>query len=466
MSSGVTTIERSVQLPWPVETVFAWHERPGALERLTPPWERVEVLQRTGGLEDGSRIVMKVGSPVPVRWTARHRDYERNRQFVDEQVEGPFTRWVHYHRFEPAGPHGCVMTDRIEYTPPLGAAGALGATHLVRPRLDHLLAYRHETLRRDLESHARFADRPRLRIAVTGATGLIGRTLVPFLTTGGHAVVRMVRRRKAEADEASWDWELGRIDAERLDGLDAVIHLAGENIGARWTPERRRRIRDSRGIGTRFLAETLARLTRRPCTLISASAVGVYGHRGDESLTEGSPTPTAPSDFLADVSREWERATEPARVAGIRVVLNRFGLVLTPAGGTLARLLPAFRLGGGGPLGDGRQYMSWVAIDDLVGALHHGLMTESLSGPVNVTAPQPVTNREFAATLGRVLHRPAALPVPAAALRLLFGEMADVAILGSTRALPERLIASGYPFRYPTLEGALRHLLGRPSAAG
>jgi uncharacterized protein (TIGR01777 family) len=358
------------------------------------------------------------------------------------------------------------MTDRIEYAPPLGAVGALGAPHLIQPRLERLLGYRHEVLRRDLESHGRFDGRPKLRVAVTGASGLIGRTLVPFLTTGGHAVVRMVRRRKAEADEASWDWGLGRIDAERLEGLDAVIHLAGENIGARWTPERRRRIRDSRGIGTRFLSETLARLARPPRTLVSASAIGIYGNRGEERLTETSATRTGSSDFLADVSREWEAATEPARAAEMRVVLTRFGLVLSPAGGTLARLLPPFRLGAGGPLGDGRQFMSWVAVDDLVGAVHHALMTETLAGPVNVTAPQPVTNGEFAATLGRVLHRPAALPVPATALRLVFGEMADTAILASARALPERLTASGYPFRYPTLEVALRYLLGRSATAG
>jgi uncharacterized protein (TIGR01777 family) len=465
MSSGATTIERSIRLPWPVETVFAWHERPGAFERLTPPWDHVEVVERTGGLEDGARVVMKIGTPVGVRWVARHRDFERNRQFVDEQVQGPFTRWVHRHRFEPDGSDACVMTDQIEYTPPLGAIGALGASQLIQPRVEQMLAYRHEVLRQDLAAHGRFADQPRLRIAVTGATGLIGRALVPFLTTGGHAVVPMVRRRKAGAEAASWDWELGRIEAERLEGLDAVIHLAGENVGARWTPQRRRQIRDSRGIGTRFLTETLSRLARPPRALISASAVGIYGNRGDEWLTEASPTPQPPSDFLAEVGREWEAATEPARAADIRVVLTRFGLVLTPAGGTLARMLRPFRLGAGGPLGNGRQYMSWIAIDDLLGAVTQALMTESLAGPVNITAPQPVTNQEFSTTLGRVLHRPAALPVPAAALRLAFGEMADVAILASARVLPERLIAAGYPFRYPTLEGALRYLLGRPPEA-
>jgi uncharacterized protein (TIGR01777 family) len=465
MPSGPTVIERSLQLPFSAEAVFAWHARPGAFERLTPPWEHVQVLERTGGIQDGGRVVMKIGGPVGLRWVARHRDYEAGRQFADEQVSGPFSHWVHLHRFEPDGPGACVLTDRIEYTPPLGALGTAAAIPLVRPRLERLLTYRHALLRHDLAAHSRFADRPRLRIAVSGASGFIGSALVPFLTTGGHTVVRMVRKHRAHEGEAAWDWHLGRIDAHRLEGLDAVVHLAGENIGARWTPERRRLIRDSRGIGTRFLSETLARLARRPHVLVSASAVGVYGNRGDEPLTESSPTFVTPADFLAEVVREWEAATEPAHAAGIRVVLPRFGMVLSPAGGALGRMLPPFRLGVGGPLGSGRQQMSWIAMDDLIGAVHHAIMTESLEGPVNATSPRPVSNREFAATLGRVLERPALLPVPAAALRLAFGEMADVALLAGARVLPARLQASGYQFCYPELEGALRHLLGRAAPA-
>ena len=403
MPSGSSVLERSVRLPFPVETVFEWHARPGAFERLTPPWERVSLLERSGGIDDGGRVVVKVGAPFGIRWVARHRDYKPGHQFVDEQVQGPFSRWVHLHRVEPDGRDACVLTDRIEYTPPLGAVGAAVAPALVHPRLERLLTYRHEVLRGDLAAHARFADGPGLRIAVTGAGGLIGRALVPFLTTGGHTVVRMARKRRAAVDEASWDWELGRIDAARLEGIDAVVHLAGENIGARWTQRRKRQIRDSRGIGTRFLAETLARLARRPRVLVSASAVGIYGNRGDEALTESSSTAAGASDFLTEVGREWEAATEPARAADIRVVLPRFGVVLTPAGGALGRMLPAFRLGLGGPLGSGRQQMSWIAMDDLIGAIHHALMSESLAGPVNATAPHPVSNREFAATLGRVL---------------------------------------------------------------
>jgi len=461
MPSGSTVHERSVRLPFPADIVFAWHTRPGALERLTPPWERIQVLERSGGIEDGGQVTVKIGSPFAFRWVARHRDYEAGRQFTDEQIRGPFSRWVHQHRIEPDGDEACILTDRIEYTPPLGPVGAAAAPAVIRPRLDRMLTYRHETLRQDLAAHARFADRPRLRVAVTGSTGLIGRALVPFLTTGGHHVVRVIRGRRAGEGEASWEWHLGRIQADRLEGLDAVVHLAGENIGARWTRDRRRRIRESRGIGTRFLAETIARLSRRPAVLVSGSALGIYGNRGDETLTEESATLGAPPDFLTEVGREWEAATDPARAAGIRVVLPRFGLVLTPAGGVLGRMLPPFQAGVGGPLGNGRQQMSWIAVDDLLGIINHLLMTGSLSGPINATAPNPVTNREFAMTLGRVLNRPALLPVPAAALRLVFGEMADVALLASQRVVPARLQAAGFGFRYPELEPALRHLLGR-----
>jgi uncharacterized protein (TIGR01777 family) len=465
MPSGSTVHERTVRLPFSAETVFAWHARPGALERLTPPWEHVRVIERSGGIEDGGRVVMKVGAPFGLRWVARHRDFESNRQFIDEQVQGPFSRWVHVHRVEPDGPDACVLTDRIEYTPPLGALGSAAAPPLIRPRLDRLFTYRHETLRQDLAAHARFAGRPRLRIAVTGASGLIGRALVPFLTTGGHFVVRLVHRRHAGEGEASWDWPLGRIDAPRLEGLDAVVHLAGETIGTRWTPDRKKRIRNSRSIGTRFLAETLTRLVQRPDVLVSASAVGIYGNRGDEPVTESTPTVAAPPDFLTEVGREWEAATEPARAAGIRVVLPRFGVALSPAGGALGRMLLPFEVGVGGPLGNGRQPMSWIAIDDLIGGIHHAIMTDSLAGPVNTTAPQPVSNREFAETLGRVLGRPALIPVPAAALRLVFGEMADTALLAGARVLPVRLQESGYVFRYPDLQAALRHVLGRTRAA-
>ncbi len=300
-----------------------------------------------------------------------------------------------------------------------------------------------------------------LTILVTGSHGLIGSSLVPLLRSRGDRVVRLVRAAPAAADEARWDPAAGSIDAGRLEGADAAIHLAGENLASgRWTPERKARIRDSRVRGTRLLAETLARLARPPRVLLSASAAGYYGDRGEEILTEESAPGTG---FLADVCREWEAAADPARRAGIRVVYLRSGLVLARTGGLLAPMLPVFRLGLGGPLGAGRHYMSWIALDDWTGAALHLLADERVAGPVNMVAPQPVTNAEFTRALARALGRPALVPVPAPALRVAFGEMADGALLTSVRATPARLVGSGYVFRFPELDAALRHVLRTPA---
>lgn len=296
-------------------------------------------------------------------------------------------------------------------------------------------------------------------VVVTGASGLIGSSLVPWLTADGFRVTRLVRRPPRAADEIRWDPLTSSLDPSALEGVHAAVHLSGENIGARWTPARKRRIRDSRVVTTRLLSQTLAGLRRPPRVLVSASAVGIYGNRGDDVLTESSALPSPPGDFLAELGQEWEAALEPAAALGIRAVPLRFGLVLAREGGVLGRMLWPFRLGLGGPFGGGRQWMSWISILDVVGAIRHALSKESLTGPVNATAPTPVTNREFASTLARVLHRPAILPVPAAAIRLALGEMGTVALLGSQRVVPSRLLQSGYQFRYPRLKEALEALL-------
>ncbi len=304
-----------------------------------------------------------------------------------------------------------------------------------------------------------------MTIAISGSHGLIGSALVPALQARGDRIVRLVRgpsgvpSRTATAGpgDATWDPAAGRIDADRLTGIDAVIHLAGENIGpGRWTPARKARIRTSRVQGTRLLAETLARLPRPPRALLSASATGFYGNRGNEILREESSPGTG---FLAEVCRDWEAAAEPARRAGIRVVLMRFGIVLSPHGGLLARVLPLFRLGLGGRLGNGRQYISWIALDDLLRAVVHLLGRDGISGPVNMVAPRTATNAEFTAALGRAVSRPTLCAMPAIILRVLFGEMADDALLASTRAEPARLLASGFGFEFLDVGVALRHLL-------
>ena len=297
-----------------------------------------------------------------------------------------------------------------------------------------------------------------MNVLVTGSTGLIGSALVLSLTAGGHGVRRLVRSQAGEG-AVRWDPEAGALDTAALEGMDAAVHLAGENIAARrWTAEQKARIRDSRVKGTRLLCEALARLAQPPKTLICASAIGYYGDRGDEVLREESAPGTG---FLPEVCRAWEGAADPARQKGIRVVHLRFGVVLSAAGGALGKMLFPFRMGVGGVLGSGGQYMSWIALDDAAGAIHHALATGALEGPVNGVSPHPVTNQEFTKTLGRALRRPTIFPMPAFAARIAFGEVADALLLASARVEPGRLLATGYAFRYPDLEGALRHLLGR-----
>jgi uncharacterized protein len=297
-----------------------------------------------------------------------------------------------------------------------------------------------------------------MRVIVTGATGLIGSHLVAALEQSGAEVLRAVRRPvKDNARELFWDPEAGKIDAAKFAGVDAVVHLAGENIaGGRWTESFKRKIRDSRVKGTRLIAETIAAATNGPRTFVCASAIGYYGNRGDEELVESSPPG---DDFLAQACQEWEAACQPARSAGVRVVNMRIGVILSTEGGALKKMLTPFKLGAGGKVGDGRQYMSWVALEDVVAAIQFALATQQAAGPMNLAAPRPVTNLEFTKTLGNVLHRPTIFPMPAFAARLIFGEMADALLLSSTRVVPQALTTAGYQFRWPELEPALRHLL-------
>jgi uncharacterized protein len=300
-----------------------------------------------------------------------------------------------------------------------------------------------------------------MRILVSGSSGLIGSALLPILSRAGHSVARLVRPGRMPAPgDVSWDPAAGRIALPSLEGFDAVVHLAGHNIAAgRWTPKQKERIHDSRVKSTRLLTQSLSALARPPRVLVAASAIGFYGGRGDEVLTEES---RAGSGFLPEVCQEWETATAPAAQKGIRVVNLRFGMVLAADGGALERMLLPCKLGLGGALGSGRQWVSWITRDDVLGIIRYAMADERLQGPVNAVAPEPVTNRDFSRALGRVLHRPAIMPVPAFALRLMLGEMADGLLLASDRVYPARLKASGYRFLYPELDSALQYLL-RPS---
>ncbi|MBI3318601.1 MAG: TIGR01777 family protein [Candidatus Omnitrophica bacterium] len=298
-----------------------------------------------------------------------------------------------------------------------------------------------------------------MKVLITGSSGFIGSEVTRSFLAQGDPLLRLTRTKRAVASNAflSWDPERGLLKPAGLEGLDAVIHLAGDPIAqGRWTPEKKARIRNSRVAGTGLLAKTLAQLKNPPKVLVCASAIGVYGSRGDETLTEDS---TPGTGFLAEVGKAWEEAAQAARSRGIRVVHLRFGIVLSPTGGALKMMLPPFRMGLGGKLASGKQWMSWISLPEAVQVIHHAIKTEGLKGPVNAVSPQPVTNLEFTKTLGKVLSRPTAFPVPAFAVRLLFGEMGEELLLASARVLPKRLQESGYRFLHPTLEEAFRKTL-------
>jgi len=452
-------IKRS-RIKAPVEAVFAWHSLPGALERLSPPWDPLQVIERTGGIRQGSRTVLKMkAGPVPFRWIAEHTDYEENRLFMDRQVKGPMASWVHTHIFEPDGKDACFLEDRVEYALRFHPFGNFFAGTMVRNKLERIFKYRHAVTAPDIAAHQARPDRTPLNILISGASGVVGSALIPFLTTGGHKITALVRRPPDTGkSEVFWNPDSGCLNPDDLTGIDTIIHLAGENIGqGRWTPQKKRRIIKSRTKGTALIAETAARLNPKPRVLVCASAIGYYGNRNQWELTEKDGPG---NDFISQVCYEWEKAAAPAIESGIRVVFLRIGLVLTPAGGALAKVLPLFRAGLGGKLGTGQQFMSWIGSDDVIGAIYHVMYKDSIEGPVNVVSPNPVTNLEFTETLAGLLSMPAKLSVPAAALKLVFGEMGREVPLSSTRVKPIKLMETGYQFRNPDLRGTLSHLLG------
>ncbi|MFP4477459.1 MAG: TIGR01777 family oxidoreductase [Desulfatibacillaceae bacterium] len=447
-------------LPADRETAFAWHARDGAFERLTPPWELVSVASRQGeNLRPGTKVVFRVyNGPLPVTWVARHTDYEPPYMFRDEQVSGPFDHWRHTHRFSEAG-GGCTLSDEIEYELPLAPAGPLLGGGMVEKKLARMFGWRHRTTAGDLDLHGRYPEFSGGHVMITGAGGMLGSILAPFLTTGGHRVTKMVRRVACSEDcEVRWEPLSGMVDTVGLPPVDAVVHLAGENIGeGRWTRDKKRRIVESRLVATRKLVRFLARMTPRPEVLVSASAVGYYGDRGDEVLDESAP---AGDGFIPWLCEEWEKAAMEAQDAGIRVVCLRIGVVLSPAGGALKKLGGPARAGICPYMGDGGQYVGWVAPEDVLGAVLHCMADQGLSGPVNLTAPHPVTSRQLAQGLRNVLGRGLVTKVPAAAVRTAFGPMAEEVLLAGARVAPKKLLDSGYRFLYPELTPALAHNLG------
>jgi uncharacterized protein len=462
-------------MPCSREALAAWHCHAGALERLVPGWSGVRVLRSLEAMVEGAEAELSVplAAGVRSRWRAVHREIVVGRQFVDVALSGPFAAWRHVHRFlDAAADEGAAcstLEDDIHFRLPLGPIGALGRGFVLGD-LRRTFAWRHTRTRNDLRRHAEWAEgraASPLTVAITGASGLVGRSLAAFLTTGGHRVLR-IGRRAERPDDIRWDVHSGRIDAERLEGCDAVVHLAGESIASRWTDAKRKAILESRVAGTDLIARTIAGLKQPPRVFVSASAIGIYGDQPSGEVDESSAPLGGGSatGFLADVCRAWERAADPARAAGIRVVHPRIGMVLAAEGGALAQLVTPFSLGAGGPVGGGAQGMSWIALDDLLGVMLAAIRSDRLSGPVNAVAPNPVSNRLFGTTLGRVLHRPAIAPLPAPAVRLLFGAMGEELLLAGAFVRSSALAGIGFRFDWPELEGALRFELGRPPFDG
>ncbi|MEM6328116.1 MAG: TIGR01777 family oxidoreductase [Bacteroidota bacterium] len=463
----------TVRSPIPVSAaeLFDWHERPGAFTRLSPPWQDVR-LEHFDGIRPGDRAVIRLGAgPASIRWIAEHhgttdacRESDAPCEFRDVQVSGPFAAWAHAHRMIPDGPAASVLEDDITYELPLAPLSA-PASGIARGQLDRMFGYRHRVTREDLARHATWEGKP-WTIAVTGSSGLIGEALCAFLSGGGHRVVRLVRSREAvtrwergERERAVyWNVDRGEIDTIALSTFapDAVVHLAGEPIlGFPWTTAKKRAIWESRTKGTQLLARALAALPRPPRVFLSSSGSGIYGDTGGEPVTEASVTGNG---FLADVCRAWEASTHEAEAAGIRTMHLRIGPVLSPAGGMLSRMTPPALVGLAAWPGDGSVFWPWIALDDLLYAIHH-LLGADLSGPVNLSAPTPATAKATVKALGRTLRRPAFASLPGPLLALP-GEPAREIALTSVRMIPERLRASGFRHAYPTLDAALSHLYG------
>lgn len=446
--------------------VFEWHRRKGPLVRLWPPWSGRVLAEPSHGLDPGSRAILRLYIPgtfglAGVEWVAEHVELDPPRFFCDVMAKGPLRSWRHEHSFSETGDGGATrIVDSIEYQLPV--PGLVPVERLaVNRSLAQTFAYRTRQLRDDLDFHAAHPGE-RLTIAVAGASGTIGTQLCALLSTGGHRVRRLVRRQASSPDEITWDPVAGTIDRDALAEADVVIHLGGKTIGGRFDSSNKAAIYDSRIDSTVLLADAIADLVRagRPMAFVCGSAIGVYGSdRGGELLDESAGSGDG---FLARVCRDWEAATAPAAEAGARVVNVRTGVVQTPASGALAKQLPLFRVGLGGPLGSGDQWLSWISIDDIAGVFAHAALTPEISGPLNAAAPNPVTTVDYARTLGRVLRRPAILPVPGFGPKLLLGsEGAREVVSASQRVDPSRLVRSGYRFRQPVLAEALGHVLGR-----
>lgn len=459
------------ELPCSQQQLYDYHACGVAFQRLIAPWEHITLRKWVGGeatshlpiskqfgdISKGTEVHLTVHQgPIGLALVAKHTAHQEPNGFTDTQIKGPFAKWVHQHRFIVDGHGRARLIDEINFQGPGFGLLDWYFSSIVK----RTFQYRHLRTRMDIESHQKFAHLPKKKIVISGASGLIGQALDTFLQAGGHTVLRLVRQPSEDPTAIYWNIKNGEIDATKLEGVDAVVHLAGESIDGRWTKDKKKRIQQSREQGTTLLASTIASLENPPEVFISTSAVGAYGNHPSDVATEDTPMA---KDFLGTVCRVWESSASIVQERGIRLVHPRLGVVLSGRGGALKKMLPPFLAGVGGKVGTGTQWMPWIALDDVIGILYDMIMSPKWSGPVNVVAPNPVQNAEFTKTLGAVLSRPTVIPVPSFAIRAMFGEMGDTLVLEGRHVRSNVLPESEYQFHFPDLESALRFELGRKS---
>ena len=430
-----------------------------------PEWEGIQPIN-AGRLVDGDETIFKVKmGPLRQKWVARHHSVVPGESFADRMIKGPFGAWNHHHEFESSSGQMTSVIDNVEYKLPLHILTGWSAGFTVLPRMKQMFEFRSVRVANDLKQIQATAKLSRQRILVSGSTGMIGLQLCAFLEAAGHDVHRLLRpstKLPSDVDSSKvvkWNDLTGEILEGDMNGFDSIIHLAGAGIGdKRWSKKRLKLIRDSRIIPTENLAKIVAGLENPPKKMLCSSAIGFYGNRGTEVLDENS---SAGNDMLSDLCKDWENASNAAKDAGINVIHLRTGIVMSPLGGALAKLLLPAKMGAGGPVGGGKQMQSWISLDDEIYAIHHLMMKEDSEGVYNLTAPNPVSQKQFAKTLGKVLRRPAFAPLPGFVIKILFGQMGKKLVLEGQDVRPNRLLESGYEFTHSELESCLRSCLGK-----
>lgn len=458
----IHSFTRSSHLSVSCEDAFQWHMRDGALERMMPPWLSGKIVSRTGSIRNGDTVTFKssVGL-VPIEFQAIHQNFIENKQFEDIQLKGPFAFYKHTHHFEKIDEKKSKIIDEIQYSLPMGFLSWLIGNSVIKEKLNRLFTYRHRTLKYDLFLHAKYSQK-KLRILVTGSSGFVGSSLIPFLKSGGHEVIKLVRDNNIELknDVALWDMENKKFNnTDLLEGLDAVIHLAGENIAAqKWNEERKKELIESRVNFTVQLCTALTQLKSPPKTIVAASGIGIFGSRDyDDILHEDSKLGEG---FLAKLAQEWERASQIAIDSGIRVVHLRFGTIISLAGGVLKKMYTPYRLYLGGPFGSGRQMISWISIVDVLGLILFSISNHKITGAVNAVAPYAVSNEQFSELLAQTLDRPSSLRIPEIFVQTFFGEMGKELLLSGQHAKPIKATKNGYEFLHSQLHDVFSYYLG------